>query len=101
MKNSGAHHSSRTMCASGWPKTTPQGGVTTASDRPLAAVPDDTGNTNASCSKMAETSGLRRAVTGSSPYGWVGVSLTRAMASRMAGGQPRMLSERKFMPCTG
>jgi hypothetical protein len=45
VKNSGAPHSSRSMCASACVSTVPQGGQSVASASELAAVPEDTANT--------------------------------------------------------
>jgi hypothetical protein len=51
VKNSGAPHSSRSMCDSLCVSTVPQGGHSVARASEFAAVPDDTANTRTSVSK--------------------------------------------------
>src|SRR4051812_10124298 len=83
------------MCADGWQRTAPQGGVAAESASEFAAVPLVTGKTRAvGCSKTVLTTSWRWAVRSSPPYASADPVFAACTASRISGATPAALSLR-------
>jgi hypothetical protein len=95
VKNSGAPHSSRSMCASACVRTVPQGGQSVASASAFAAVPDETVNTRTFASKNLPKTSSSESDQRSAPYARATPVLLAEIASRISRLTAAVLSDLK------